>query len=506
MLCIAARGLSRGTLTHTTDRRTHARAWVIAAAASGAGKTTITAGLLRALVRRGVAVRAAKSGPDYIDAGFHAAAGALRGPNLDTWAMPAAVLDAILRDAASGAELLLIEGAMGLFDGVSEPLTERLDGAGERDVAAKGEHTTAQDTVTADVGERRADPRGLDGAARGRVRTGAASDLAGRYAIPVLAVLDVFAQAQTAAAVLRGLATHDAAVHVAGVVLNRVAGDRHREMIERAIAPLGIPVLGALPHDTRMSLPSRHLGLVQASEHAALGATLDCIADRVEKHIDLDALCRGARAPSLALPQAVPSLPLPPPGQRIALASDAAFTFVYPHLLDAWRRAGAEIATFSPLADEPPPAHCDCCWLPGGYPELHAGRLASAHRFKAGLRVFAQARSVHGECGGYMVLGNALLDARGERHAMAGLLSHVTSFAQRALAIGYREARLRADCALGARGARIRGHEFHHSTLTQPGDDAPLADLFDASGRALGQAGGRRGRVTGSYFHAIAQL
>ena len=159
---------------------------------------------------------------------------------------------------------------------------------------------------------------------------------------------------------------------------------------------------------------------------------------------------------------------LPPPGQRIALASDRAFSFVYPHLLEAWRRAGAEIIPFSPLADEPPPERADSCWLPGGYPELHADALAAARRFRDGLRRFAETRPVHGECGGYMVLGEGLEDAAGVRHAMTGLLGHATSFAKRKLHLGYREARLLSDSVLGREGTIVRGHEFHYASLIAP--------------------------------------
>jgi cobyrinic acid a,c-diamide synthase len=196
---------------------------------------------------------------------------------------------------------------------------------------------------------------------------------------------------------------------------------------------------------------------------------------------------------------------LPPPGQRIALASDAAFTFVYPHVLDGWRRAGAEIVPFSPLADEAPGDDCDCCWLPGGYPELHAGALAAARHFHGGLARFATTRRVHGECGGYMVLGEGLEDAEGVRHAMTGLLGHATSFAKRRLHLGYREARLLADCPIGRAGALLRGHEFHYATLTQPGHDEPFAIFGDGESRELGSAGARRHNVTGAFFHAIAQ-
>jgi len=173
-------------------------------------------------------------------------------------------------------------------------------------------------------------------------------------------------------------------------------------------------------------------------------------------------------------------------------------------VLAGWRHAGVEIVTFSPLSDEAPPEDCDACWLPGGYPELHAGALAGARHFRDGLRRFAATRPVHGECGGYMVLGEGLEDAEGVRHEMTSLLSHATSFAQRKLHLGYREARLRADSPFGASGRTIRGHEFHYASLISGGADEGFAELADAEGRPLGTAGGRRGHVTGTFFHAIA--
>jgi cobyrinic acid a,c-diamide synthase len=437
----------------------NARSLLVSAPRSGSGKTIVTLALLAALRRRGVAVRAAKAGPDYIDPAFHAAATGRPSVNLDTWAMPPALLDTLLQETASGGELVLIEGAMGLYDGV--PGTPR--------------------------------------------RTGAAADLAARFGLPVLLVLDVSGQSQTAAALVRGLAIHDPAVRIGGVVLNRVGSERHRTLVADAIAALGVPVLGALPRDEILALPERHLGLVQAGEHADLAGWLDRLADTAEQHIDLAAVV--ASGAPLASPGGggTETIALPPPGNRIALAADAAFTFMYPHVLDGWRRAGAEVVRFSPLADEPPPEYCDCCWLPGGYPELHAGALAAAAGFRAGLARFAATRPVHGECGGYMVLGQGLTDASGARHAMTGLLGHATSLAQRRLHLGYREARLLAECPIGTAHARVRGHEFHYATLVPAADDAPLADLADGQGRLLGPSGGRRGHVTGTFFHAIAQ-
>jgi cobyrinic acid a,c-diamide synthase len=232
---------------------------------------------------------------------------------------------------------------------------------------------------------------------------------------------------------------------------------------------------------------------------------MDVLADMAEKHLDLDAIITLAapieRQPTLA---ATPALP--PPGQRIALAVDAAFTFIYPHLIDGWRNAGAEIVRFSPLANEAPPDDCDSCWLPGGYPELHVATLASAQKFRDGLVRFAQTRSIHGECGGYMVLGEGLEDADGNRHAMTGLLSHTTSFHKRRLHLGYREAQLLSDSPIGPNGSLIRGHEFHYASLIDPGSDDPLVDLRNAQVEPMAERGGRRGHVTGTFFHAIARV
>jgi cobyrinic acid a,c-diamide synthase len=428
---------------------------IIAAPRSGAGKTTVTLSLLAALRRRGLAVQAAKVGPDYIDPRFHQAATGWPSFNLDSWAMPPDLLDALVGGAA--ADLLVIEGAMGLFDGI------------------------------------RAGPR----------RTGASADLAARFGLPVVLVIDVAGQSQSAAAVTRGFAAHDAEVKIGGVVLNRLGSERHLRLVAEAIAPLGMPILGAIPRDQTIALPERHLGLVQADEHGDLAARLDRLADIAEDHLDLDAIQRLGAPPRLSSSET--AAVLPPPGQRIALAQDKAFSFVYPHVLASWRQAGAEIVPFAPLADEGPREHCDACWLPGGYPELHAGRLAAADRFRSGLIRFAATRPVHGECGGYMVLGEALEDADGVSHRMVGLLGHATSFAHRKLHLGYREARLLADGPLGQAGATLRGHEFHYAALIEAGIDEKLVELADGEGKTLGPAGGRRGLVTGTFFHAIAQ-
>jgi cobyrinic acid a,c-diamide synthase len=227
---------------------------------------------------------------------------------------------------------------------------------------------------------------------------------------------------------------------------------------------------------------------------------IDAIADLVAEHIALDAI-RAAAAPTAAAPLAAPTIR--PPGQRIAIARDVAFAFLYPHLLDGWRRAGAEIRFFSPLADEPPPDDCTACWLPGGYPELHAPRLAAAHCFTNGLRRFAETRPVHGECGGYMILGRSLEDNEGKTHPMAGLLPIATSIARGRLHLGYRRATWRVDTAFAQVGDTHLGHEFHYASIIAA-DGAALADMVDGGTDALPAAGHRQGNVSGTFFHLIA--
>ncbi|HUD90758.1 cobyrinate a,c-diamide synthase [Sphingobium sp.] len=426
---------------------------MIAAPASGTGKTTVMLGLLRALSENGLAIQPFKSGPDYIDPAFHRAACGRASFNLDSWAMMPGLIDAIAAEA-SGADMILAEGSMGLYDGVAS-----VGGTGH----------------------------------------GASADMARRMGWPVILVVDVSGQAQSAAATAMGFARFDPDLPFAGVILNRVASPRHERLVRRGMEAAGIRVLGALPRRGDLTLPERHLGLVQAVEHPDLDKAIADYAVFLRDHVDLAAICDAAsgRGGSTA-----GQLPLPP-AQRIALAQDEAFSFIYPHLLEGWRCAGAEIVPFSPLADEAPAADADLVWLPGGYPELHAGRIASASRFLTGLRHHAETRPVHGECGGYMVLGEALIDKDGARHAMAGLLGLVTSYAQRRMHLGYRHARLLAPVAGMPAETALRGHEFHYSTiLEQP--DAPLAHVTDADSVAVAETGSHRGRVTGSFFHMIA--
>ncbi|HEY4345503.1 MAG TPA: cobyrinate a,c-diamide synthase [Parvibaculum sp.] len=429
---------------------------IISAPRSGSGKTTLMLGLLRALTRRRIAAQPAKCGPDYIDPAFHTAATGRQSYNLDSWSMRSALLDGLISELSSDTDLVICEASMGLFDGV---------------------------------------------ATRGASGDGSSADISARTGWPVLLLLDVSGQSQSAGAVAAGFAHFRSDVKIAGVILNRVASDRHRHLCSIAIKRAGLRVLGSLPRQEGHALPERHLGLIQARETSGLDAQLDALADFVESHIDIDALLAAASALPAMREQAIEFFP--PPGQRIALAHDNAFSFIYPHVLAGWQKAGAEILPFSPLADEGPDVNADICWLPGGYPELHAARLAAATHFKSSLQDFARHAPVHGECGGYMALGETLEDADGVTHEMAGLLGLRTSFAKRRMNLGYRSVIALTDNPLGCAGARYRGHEFHYSTVLDRGDDAALFAVTDANGASLGDAGSLRGKVSGSFFHLI---
>ena len=417
---------------------------IIAAPASGSGKTTITLGLLRALRDQGIAVRGAKSGPDYIDPRFHEAACGLPCVNLDAWAME----PARIKDLAAGDDLLIIEGAMGLFDG--------------------------------------APPDGR----------GAVADLARQLKLPVVLVVDASHMAQSIAPLVSGFAWHDPAVKVAGLILNKVGSPRHEAILRAALAPLKLPILGAVHRSASLATPSRHLGLVQAGERADLEAFLSKAASVIGAQVDLEAISRL----SAPLPRTPPQKPIPPARRHIAIARDVAFAFTYPHQIRDMIQGGDTVRYFSPLANDPvPPA--DLVYLPGGYPELHAETLSRASTFLESLKITSQTADIYGECGGYMVLGETLTDADGQPHKMAGLLPLQTSFATRKLHLGYRV--LTAD--QGPLPGIFNGHEFHYAT-TAKAEGTPLFDAMDAEGNTLPPMGLREGRVAGSFAHIIDRV
>jgi cobyrinic acid a,c-diamide synthase len=424
---------------------------LIAAPASGSGKTTVTLGLARALADAGVRLVSGKAGPDYIDPAFHAAASRNPCLNYDPWAMRPDLIRANAAAQAREGDFLLVEAMMGLFDGA------------------------------------------VDG-------TGAPADLAATLDLPVVLVVDCSRLSQSVAAMVKGYQDFRRDIRVAGVILNKVGSARHEAMLRGALEASGLDIFGVLERDSALALPERHLGLVQAGEHGTLETFIAHAAAVVSRCCDLERLVALA-ATRAVRPPAVSVSRLPPFGQRVAIARDNAFAFTYEHLMMGWRQAGASLSFFSPLADEAPAADADAVYLPGGYPELHAATLANAGRFRLGMQDAARRGTrVYGECGGYMTLGEALVAADGSRYGMLGLLPLVTSFAERRRHLGYRRVTPLAGSGFGA---PMTAHEFHYSTVQQEGEADRLFAVTDAMGDDLGQAGLCRGNVSGSYMHLV---
>ncbi|SEI65751.1 hydrogenobyrinic acid a,c-diamide synthase (glutamine-hydrolysing) /cobyrinate a,c-diamide synthase [Azotobacter beijerinckii] len=407
-------------------------ALLIAAPASGQGKTTVTAALARHHVRRGRRVRVFKCGPDFLDPMILARACGAPVHQLDLWMVGEAESRRLLWEAAGEADLILIEGVMGLFDGAPS-----------------------------------------------------AADLARRFGVPVLAVIDAAAMAQTFAAVAHGLATFQADLPFAGVLANRVGSARHGEILRDSL-PAHLPWYGALPRSADIELPSRHLGLVQAGELADLDARLDAAAEALAASAGTDL------PPSLVFAAPVQAAPEPLlAGVRIGVARDAAFAFLYQANLELLERLGAELAFFSPLADAALPA-VDSLYLPGGYPELHLDRLAGNAPLRAAIRAHHEAgKPILAECGGMLYLLDALTDLDGRREAMLGLLPGEAWMQPKLAALALQEVELD--------GARLRGHSYHHSTMACA--LTPIAHGECPNYRRTAEAVYRRGRLTASYIH-----
>lgn len=466
------------------------KALVLAGTHSGCGKTSVTLGLLRALRRRGLRVQPFKAGPDFIDPGLHTVAAGRPSHNLDTWMMPEAALRGVFARHAQGADVVLVEGVMGLFDGRSGA-----DEAGS----------------TAHLAKLLAQPDALP--------------VCLPACLPICLVVDAKSQARSVAALVQGFARFDPALALAGVLLNRVGSERHEALLREALAPLRAeaPVLGCLRRDESVALPSRHLGLVTATDMLSLDATLDALADWVERGVDITALL--AALPELSLPELsfVPPAPSGTPGPvrpvRIGLAQDRAFCFVYEENLrllaaagggageGAGPEPGVEIIPFSPLADAAPPPDLDGLLLPGGYPELAAPELAANEPMRSAIRSFClSGRPVWAECGGYMYLMESLADAEGRVWPMCGVVPARAVMRPRRAALGYREARTLSHGPLGPAGTLLRGHEFHYSAL-EGGSNTIVGEgghawALTASDGSEAPEGWALGNIVGGYFHA----
>lgn len=428
---------------------------VIAGTASGVGKTTVAIGLARALRARGLRVVTFKCGPDYLDPTYHARATGVPCHNLDGWMMGRDAVRATFSRAAADADVAIIEGVMGVFDGVAP--------------------TSA---------------------------AGSTAELARWLAAPVLLVVDAAGMARTIAAVVGGVAAFDPDLHVAGVVASRVGSRGHAELLDQALRPRRL--IGGLTVEPALTLPARHLGLVAADRAAVPEATFDGWGARVAAQLDLDAVLAIARAAPPLAAEVGDAGPRAAPRCRIGLAVDAAFHFYYEDNLRRLEAAGATLVPFSPLADATLPADVDGVYLGGGYPEVHAAALSANRTMTAALRALAaRGGPVYAECGGLMYLSEAIVTRDGGRHPMAGLLPGEAVMGERLAALGYVEVETQARSALGAAGVRFRGHQFRYSELRGVPDD--VERIYKVRRRRDGATtpeGYRRGSVLGSYVHA----
>lgn len=434
------------------------KALIIAAPQSGSGKTTVALGLMAALTRRGQRVAPFKVGPDFIDPGYHRLVTGRPSVNLDGWICPPAFVASTFSHHAATADIALIEGVMGLFDGL----------------ASSFEGSTAQ--VARCIGA------------------------------PVVLVVNARGMAASAAALVAGFAQFDPAVRLAGVVFNNVGSERHGQLLARAVQQHcpQVRCLGALPRDEQLSIPSRHLGLVTAEDNPLSAEFVGRLVETIERHIDLAALEACAECspePTTAIPVVAPPAPV---RVKLAVARDAAFCFLYEDNLRLLQEAGAELVFFSPLQDQSLPAGCCGLYLPGGYPELYREQLSGNRPMLAAIRQAVQRRlPVYAECGGlvYLTQGVYEQEAAAVVHPFVGLFPAHACMGERRAALGYREVVLTRDTVLGTRGQRLRGHEFHYSSLDGMPDSIERAYQVARPGDVTTAEGYLNGNCLASYVH-----
>lgn len=428
---------------------------VVAGTASGVGKTTVTVALARALGSQGLRTALFKCGPDYLDPSYHARASGGPSHNLDGWMMGREAVLATFARAARGADVALIEGVMGLFDGAS--------------------------------------PDGEDGSA---------AQIAKWLEAPVLAVIDASGMARTVAALGLGLARFDPALRLAGLFANRVGSRGHLDLL-RAACARGTPVLGGLPDQPGLAFPERHLGLVAAGESPALEQQLRSWGELFASWCSPAALLEVARqAPALSLGPGE-AQPKRPRRCRIAVARDAAFHFYYEDNLRRLEGLGAELVPFSPLADPRLPEGASGLYLGGGYPELHASALAGNAALHESIRAFAaRGGPVYAECGGLMYLAAGIRTLDGVHHGMVGLVPGVARMEPKLQALGYVEVETAVRTPLGGAGLRFRGHQFRYSTLADAGDGPAAYRVRKRRGGAAEGEGYAAGNLLASYVHA----
>ncbi len=431
------------------------KGFVIAGTSTGVGKTTITAALLAALRARGLRVQPFKCGPDYIDPAHHAPLAGRPSYNLDTWMLPAATNRSIFRKAMRQADVAVVEGVMGLFDGVS-----------------------------------------------GSSEEGSTAEIAKLLDLPVVLVVDASNAARSVAATVKGFRDFDRKIRLLGVILNGAAGPGHLNLLRETIATVEVPVLGSFPKLPEAALAERHLGLVTAGERTWSEEQVQALAAAAQQHIDLDRLLAAC---DIAVEKETPRTQ-PVQGHeehvRIGIARDRAFSFYYESSLDALRAAGAEIVEVSPLSDSSLPPLLDGLYLGGGYPEVFAEALAQNRPFVESLREFvAGGRPLYAECGGLMYLAEELVTRDGRRHTMASILPLSIEMLDRLDGFGYTEVEIVDDCLVATRGAKLRGHSFHYSRVTRAG----ALGLCYRTRRTLAgteeREGYSAGNVLASYIH-----
>jgi cobyrinic acid a,c-diamide synthase len=430
------------------------KGFVIAGPASGEGKTTVMVALMAALRARGLQVQPFKCGPDFIDGGYHRQVCGRPSRNLDGWMVSASVNKQIFDRHAEASDVCVVEGMMGLFDGVG--------GSSER---------------------------------------GSTAEMAKLLGLPVVLVVDASATARSVAALIYGFENFDPALKVAGVIFNKVGGQVHYQLLcESVLGKCRSPVLGFLPEDPQVSIPERHLGLVTAGEHCLSNFAVERLAAWATTHVDLTRLLLRAATLTPSPPNWQPHEQCEP--VWIAVARDQAFCFYYEDNLDALRRAGAEIVEFSPLTDSELPPHAHALYFGGGYPELYAAQLAANRSMLTAVRQFAEQEGpIYAECGGFMYLSQELAGVNGETCPMAGVLPMRVSMAQRPVNFGYAEVTLSNQTIWGHSGATARGHSFHWSTVTSEHSVGHAYRVrYSLTGR-LESEGFSRSRVLGSYIH-----
>ena len=430
------------------------RAFCIAGTHSGCGKTTVSLGIMSALKQRGLEVQPFKIGPDFIDPGHHRRVTGKDSHNLDGWILSRGYNEEIFSRYCQKADVAVVEGVMGLYDGFS-----------------------------------------------GRDESGSTAQMAKWLHLPVFLVIDARSMARSAAALASGFATFDPELPIAGVIFNRVAGAGHAEIIQEAMS-LGskTPVLGYLPREEGIEIPSRHLGLVIDEDFQMDAARIGRVGHWIESNLDLDRLLTSLEPKET--PRVAPESS-PPPVIRIGIAKDEAFSFYYPENLRLLREAGAALVPFSPLRDRSLPEDINGLILGGGYPELHCEALSENRALLSAIKDFGlSGGSIYAECGGFMFLAKEIRDLSGKAYPMVGLFSLVVEMEPRFRALGYRKIITRKESPLGPRGTEVKGHEFHYSRIQQVATSPETVyAMKDRKAATKREEGFLRMNVLGSYVH-----